>query len=608
MAKGIAYSSRNFADIRTELVDFVKQYYPDILSDFNDASIGMLLIELNAAVSDMLSVNTDRAFQETQIDYAEQRNSVLSMARTFGLKVPGKRPSISIVDFSVTVPVFGDTFDVRYAPIIRVGTQVSGGGKVFETLDDIDFASPFTSGGIPNRLIIPNLDSNSNIISYTLTKREIVLNGITKTFTKTISNAEVVPFYELVLPDNDILSITSVITKTGTNFSSSPTIDEFLDFDNRWFEVDALAEDTKFIEDTAAVSDNGGIRPGKWVRITRKFIKEYTDNGFIKLIFGSGNQDVSQLDDFNVDNSLSSRIGDFINNLSLGETLKANTTVYIQYRVGGGSNTNLGSNTITSINLVDMFVNGPDNTINTSIRQSLTVNNPVPALGGRDEPSVDEIRQLVKYNFSAQNRAVTIKDYQSRVSLMPGEFGVPFRTGVFEEQNKIMVYILGLNSSGKLSNSSTNTLKQNISNYLADYKMLNDYVVIGDGRIINLGFEFDLLIEKDYPQSQIISSVIRSVREYMDINKHYMGENVYLGQLIENVNNVGGVTNVIEIRVFNKVGEGVYSMNEIEQPYVDDETKEISISDQYTLFGNPIGMFEIKFPEKDIKIRVKTAQ
>jgi|TARA_R110000796_G_scaffold11796_7_gene39633 hypothetical protein len=608
MRKGIAYSSRNFADIRTELVDFVKQYYPDILSDFNDASIGMLLIELNAAVSDMLSVNIDRAFQETQIDYAEQRNSILSMARTFGLKIPGKRPSISIVDFSVTVPVFGDSFDIRYAPIIRVGTQVSGSGKVFETVDDIDFSSPFTSGGIPNRLLIPNLDSNSNIISYTLTKREIVLNGITKVFTKTTSNAEVVPFYELVLPDNDILSITSVITKTGTNFSSDPTIDEFLDFDNRWFEVDALAEDTKFIEDTAAVSDNGGVKAGKWVRITRKFVKEYTDNGFMKLIFGSGNQDTTNLDDFNVDSSISGRIGDFINNLSLGETLRANSTVYIQYRVGGGSNTNLGSNTITSVNLVNMFVNGPDSTVNNSIRQSLSVNNPVPALGGRDEPSVDEIRQLTKYNFSAQNRAVTIKDYQSRVSLMPGEFGVPFRTGVFEEQNKIMVYILGLNSSGKLSNSSTNTLKQNISNYLADYKMLNDYVVIGDGRIINLGFEFDLLIEKDYPQSQIISNVIRNVKEFIDINKHYMGENIYLGELLENVNNVGGVTNVIEIRVFNKVGEGVYSMNEIEQPYVDDETREIEISDQYTLFGNPIGMFEVKFPEKDIKVRVKTAQ
>ena len=605
MGKGIAYSSRNFADVRTELIDFVKQYYPDILSDFNDASIGMLLIELNAAVSDMLSANTDRMFQETQIDYAQQRSSVLSMARTFGLKIPAKRPSISIVDFSVTVPVLGDSFDVRYAPIIRVGAQVAGGGKIFETIDDIDFSNPFTTGGLPNRLIIPNLDSNNNIINYTLTKREIVLNGVTKTFKKIVSTSDIVPFYELILPDNDILSITSIITKNGTNYSTEPTIDEFLNFDNRWFEVDALAEDTKFIEDVNATSDNSGVKPGKWVRISRKFIKEYTDNGFIKIIFGGGSSDVTSLSEFSIDSSLTERIGDFINNLSLGETLKTNTTLFVQYRVGGGSNTNLGSNTISAINLVNMFVNGPIDSTNISVRQSLTVNNPVPALGGRDEPTVDEIRNLVRYNFASQNRAVTIKDYQARVSLMPGEFGVPFRTGVFEEQNKILIYILGLDSNSKLSNSSTSTLKNNIANYLADYRMLNDYVVIADGQIVNLGFEFDLLVEKNYPQSQIISNVINNVKTFMDINKHHMGENIYLGQLIENINNVGGVTNVIDIRVFNKVGEGKYSMNEIEQPYEDETTRQISISDEYTLFGNPKSMFEVKYPEKDIRIRVK---
>jgi hypothetical protein len=484
-------------------------------------------------------------FQETQIDYAQQRSSILSMARTFGLKIPAKRPSISIVDFSVTVPVFGDSFDVRYAPIIRVGAQVGGGGKVFETVDDVDFSSPFTTGGLPNRLIIPNLDSNNNIINYTLTKREIVLNGVTKTFKKTISSADVIPFYEIVLPDNDVLSISSIITKNGTNYTTEPTIDEFLNFDNRWFEVDALAEDTKFIEDVNAVSDNSGVNPGKWVRISRKFIKEYTDNGFIKLIFGGGTNDVTSLEEFNVDNSLTDRIGDFINNLSLGETLKSNTTLFIQYRVGGGANTNLGSNTINTTSLINMFVNGPVDSNNKSVRQSLAVNNPVPALGGRDEPSIEEVRNLVRYNFASQNRAVTIKDYQARISLMPGEFGVPFRSGVFEEQNKILIYILGLDSNSRLTNSSTSTLKTNISNYLADYRMLNDYVVIADGQIVNLAFEFDLLVEKDYPQSQIISNVISRVKEFVDINKRHMGENIYLGQLIENVNNVGGVTNVI---------------------------------------------------------------
>jgi len=606
MARKINYYARNFADVRTELINFVRQYYPDILNDFNDASVGMMLIELNAAVGDMLSHHTDRMFQETQIDYAQERKSIMSMARTFGLKVPGKRPSVSIVDFSVIVPVNGDTFDLAYAPIIRRGAQVSGGGKVFETVDDIDFSSPFTTGGLPNRLIIPNQNSNNIITSYTLTKRELVLNGTTKIYKRVLTEADVKPFLELILPDDDILSIESMITLEGTNFSKNPSLDEFYDFDNRWFEVPALAENKVFIPDTnGAAGSEAGIQPGTWQKIERKFLSEYTDRGFTRLILGGGNQDISSLCDFDEDPAIINRIGDFINNNALGVTPSANQTMFVRYRVGGGATSNVGSNTINTVSAVSMFVNGPDSALNTSVRKSLEVNNPVPALGGKDEPSVEEIRNLVRYNFSSQNRAVTIKDYQARIALMPGEFGVPFRCGVFEDQNKISVSVLTLDSSGKLSSTATNVLKENIATYLADYRMLNDYVEVNNGRTINLGFEVDLFIDKQFPQTQIISEVIAQISDFMDINKHEMGENLYLSQLLEIVNNVGGVLNVIDMRVYNKVGEGKYSMNEIAQPYINETTRQVDLLGEFTIFGEPTGMYEVRFPESDIKVRVK---
>jgi len=605
MAKKINYFARNFADVREELVNFVRQYYPDIFNDFNDASVGMMIIELNAAVSDMLSFHTDRMFQETQIDFAQERKSVLSMARTFGLKVPGKRPSVSVVDWSVTVPVLGDTFDVRYAPIIRRGAQAIGGGKVFETIDDIDFSSPFTTGGLPNRLVVPNVDSNNNIQNYTLTKRELVINGATKIFKRVLTSADVKPFLEVVLPDDDVLSVSSIITLEGTNYTTNPTLDQFLDFDNRWFEVDALAEDKVFIEDNTRVSDNAGTKVGKFERVDQKFIREYTDKGFSKLIFGGGSQDVGSLCDFDVDKSIVNRIGDFINNTSLGITPTANQTMFVQYRVGGGASTNVGTNTLTSSGIVDIFVNGPDPSVNATVQQSLSLNNPVPALGGRDEPSVNEVRNLVRYNFAAQNRAVGIKDYLSRIALMPGEFGVPFRCGVMEEQNKVKVYILGLDSESKLSNKSTSTLRENIATYLSDFRMLNDFVEVENGRILNLGFEVDLFIDSEFPQSQIISETITNIENYMNINNFQMGENIYLAQLIETINNVAGVLNVVDLRVFNKVGEGNYSMNETSQPYISDETRQIDLLGEFTLFGETNAMFEVKFPEKDINVRVK---
>jgi len=135
--------------------------------------------------------------------------------------------------------------------------------------------------------------------------------------------------------------------------------------------------------------------------------------------------------------------------------------------------------------------------------------------------------------------------------------------------------------------------------------MLNDYVEVDNGRVYNLGFEVDLFVDKQFSQSEIITQAISTITSYFDINKWGMGDNIYLAQLIEDINNVPGVLNVVDLRVYNKVGQGKYSSNEIPQPYIDDATRQIDLLGEYTLFGDPIGMFEIKYPETDVKIRVK---
>jgi hypothetical protein len=609
MAKKINYNARNFSDVREQLIEFIRKYYPDTFSDFNDASVGMMLLELNAAVGDMLSFQTDRLFNETQINYAQERSSVLELARTFGLNIPGKRPSITIVDWTVTnIPVKGDTFDVSYAPKIIKGSQATGAGKVFELLEDCDFDSPFTTGGIPNRIIIPNIDGNGIIQNYSLTKREIMVNGFTKIYKKTLGASDFKPFLEIVLPEDNVLSIENIITKEGTNLTTAPTEEEFADFDLNWYEVPALAQNQIYVEDTNGVSDQDGIVVGKWKNSPQRFIKEYTDNGFCKIIFGAGDEDISELNNFVGCRGQIDRIGKTINNLSLGEIPPPSNTLYVRYRVGGGEDTNIGPNTVNTLGTISTVINGDDSDTNRIIGNSISVNNPIPALGGKEQPSVDEIRNLVRYNFSSQNRCVTIKDYQSRIPLMPGKFGVPFRTGVWEERNKINVSILALDSSGKITTQATSALKQNIAEYLADYRMINDYVTIKNGRVLNLGFEIDIFAEKSVPNGQIVSGVINSVTEYFDINKWDMGDNIYISQLVENINNVGGVLNVTDLRVFNKVNEnGKYSLNEIAQPYIDDETKQIDLLGRYTLFGEPNAMFEIKYPNKDIKVTISTS-
>lgn len=603
--QGINYSARDFVAVRSELVNFIKQYYPDLMGEFNDASIGMMLLELNAAVGDQLSYNTDRMFQETQLDYAQERRNILAQAKTLGLRVPGKKPSITIIDFSVNVPTFGDTYDSTYLPIIQTGAQVLGAGKVFETTSDIDFSNAYSAQGIPNRIIIPNIDSNQIIQSYTITKREIVINGSSKVFKTTITVNNYKPFIEIVLPDEDVIAVEQVLNLDGVNFDTNPTVSQFLSSSNRFYEVDSLIENKIFVEDTSVVSDSSGVKPGKYINITKKFITEYTEGGYLKLIFGGGQSNASVFDAF-ID-SLNLDVPyftNYLNNDALGEIPKANSTLFVRYRVGGGAASNVGSGVLTSVGNVNMIINGVRDDYNKSVQASLTVNNPIPALGGVDEPSVNTIRRLISYNFASQNRCVTSRDYLVQVMKMDGLFGAPFRVATQEVDNKIVISILALDENGNLNNTTTSTLKQNIAEYLSNYRLMNDYVEISDGKIIDLGFGIDILMDKTFNQSEVVTNVINSVTSFMDISQHDMNENIYLGVLIENINNVPGVINVINLNVYNLVG-GIYSENEITQEYVDDTTRQINPID-YTIYGELDGMFQILQPSTDITIRVKT--
>ena len=78
-------------------------------------------MDLNAAIGDNLNYHIDRSIQETVLQYAQQRSSIFNIARTYGLKIPGNRPSSGVVDFSITVPALGDQEDTRYLGYLQSG-------------------------------------------------------------------------------------------------------------------------------------------------------------------------------------------------------------------------------------------------------------------------------------------------------------------------------------------------------------------------------------------------------------------------------------------------------------------------------------------------------
>jgi hypothetical protein len=606
MAKKISYTVRDFEGIRLELYNYVRAYYPDLIQDFSDASVFSVFLDLNAAVADNLHYHIDRSIQETVLLYAQQKSSIYNIARTYGLKIPGLRPSVSLVDFSITVPAFGDKEDERYLGILYRGSQIQGAGQAFENVYDIDFASPYNSQGFPNRLKIPNFNSNNVLINYTITKRELVVNGITKVYKRIINAGDVRPFFELFLPEKNVLGITSVLLKNGTDYGNIPTTAEFLGAQNRWYEVDALAEDRVFVEDPTKVSDQPGTKVGKYIQTNNRFISEFTPEGFKRMVFGGGTNSAQEsLNQFTgFGNPLN--LQTYFNNFSLGSTLTPNSTLFIQYRIGGGLQTNLGVNVINQIGTVSFFVNGPSEATNTSVVGSLRCNNVTAAVGGSNAPTTEEVRNFVSFNFAAQKRAVTVQDYDSLLRTMPAQFGAPAKVAITEIDNKIDIQILSFDTTGKLTSVVSNTLKQNIANYLSNYRMMNDYISVKSADVIDLSMTVSVVLEATQNSGQIISEIINNISTYMDPSSRQLGQNVFLSEIKGLIQSQNGVITVTDLQVFNNVG-GQYSSAETSMEYLDSETREIRTMDD-TLFAEPSQVYQIRFPNKDIRVSVKNFQ
>ena len=669
--KKINYLSRDFADIKDELIKFSNTYYPELADDFNDSSVGAWIIDLVAAVGDDLSYHTDRMYQDTNIDSANLKSSVLNQARANGLKIPGKKSSICEVEISCVLPTSSEGIhlpDWNYAPILQSTSIVSAGDYNYQLTEDVNFAEQFNKDGFSNRKMTPARDGNGSITGYNVSKSTIVINGITKIYKKVIYSTDLKPFMEIVLPEANVMNVESIIFKETTDFNTNPSIYEYyIDEEQyrigresvmtyRFFECDSLADQWRFgteanidkyvINDmynphlyddyTEIIQEDGSgdtitarttrYYRGKWKPLTQKFITEFTDNGYLKIIFGAGNTygDVP---------SGYATYGKYIaarqiNNDMLGVIPKEGWTMYVLYRVGGGISTNLGPGAINKITLANIDWGGNTGNTDGSVRgkviTSFEVTNLSTAVAGKDEPSTEEIKALMKYNMGAQNRAVTVKDYRVKLMQMPPKYGAPFRNTVIEANNKIEMDFLGINALGQLDSALPQTLVENVLEYMSNYKQINDYIEIKSGRIYNIGLGIDVFIDKNYNPANVITNIINYVKEYFSVNNHEMGDDIFLGDLEKEITLLDGVVSLIDLRVY-KIWNGRYSPDKCPLPaLIEGSACDVSLAQPFNtpdgseseqidlmavdkvLYGDYNSMYEIKNPTFDIQCRAKT--
>ena len=672
--KKINYLARDFQGIKSELIKFSKEYYPELTDSYNDASVGSWIIDLVSAVGDNLSYHTDRMYQENNVDSANLKSSVINAAKINGIKIPGPKASMCEIELSCELPV--DQTKISFpswddAPIIKMGSIVGNSSYHFELIEDVNFAEQFNMDGISNRKYTPNRNSNGVITGYTVTKTTLVMGGSNKVYKKVLSQGEVEPFMEVVLPEKNVINIESIIFKEGSNFNSEPrTYEYYIDeeefrFSNeeistyRFFEVNSLSDQWRF-GDVSYIDENGIIEEpyknkayqdytetaydeednpipysqrttryfkGQWKPITQKFITEYTDNGYLKIIFGSGTQPLN-LDTTNSTNTVFAEhmLTKIMNNDLLGVLPKVGWTMFVLYRTGGGTSSNLAQGAInTIINANTVFVSDVSSNVKSQVMQSLKVKNISPSVGGKDMPSVEEIKFLTKYAIPSQDRCITVKDYKTKILQMHPRYGCPFRLNAIEDNNKVVISCLGLNSQGKLDDGLPEIMKDNIVEYLKEYKTLGDYVELTSGKIYNIGFGIDVFIDKNYTTSDVVKSIINKVKDYMSVQNHDMGEDIFIGDLEKEINLLDGVLSLIDLRVY-AIYDGQHSKDICPLPkYINYETScdgvaennsfatndgsssfRISLEEiDHLLYSDYNSMYEILDVDNDIQVKCK---
>ena len=664
--KDIKYLNKDFSQFRGNLIEFAKTYFPQTYSDFNESSPGMMFIEMASYVGDSLSYYVDDTLKESLMVHADDIENVIALSQYLGYKPKVSAPSVTSLSVYQLVPSIGsggdNTFDSTYFLRIKEGMRCeSTNGVQFITQDVVDF-----SDELDREITIYQRDGVSGEASFYLVKKQV--NAISAEVKEVeVSFGAFKEFQSIDLSDTNIIDIYDVRDSDGNKFYEVPYLAQELVFtdypntENNDPDLFQFKSTTPYILNT--------------LKTSRRFVKQVNPNSTTTIQFGSGDPTVSEetiIPSFkNVGLGLPNSISkleesfdptNFLKTKTYGQS-PSNTTMTVKYLVGGGVESNVKKGTITQINGVEyeedteLFTAAQLGLYNAA-KNSIAIDNEVPAIGGKGGDTIEEIRQNALANFGSQNRAVTSKDYQIRALSMPTKFGAiakayatsdgsldnnspssilaspqvlreftelvdtfvnreegagevdkqliqdeikKFLVGKTSNDNEknnpfaINLYLLGYDSNKKLS-VLNRAIKENLKTYLAEYKILTDGININDGFIINIGLEFEIVTLKNYNKSEVLSECISELKDYFNIDSFTFNNTINISELELIIANVDGVSSVPKLKIVNKCG-GQYAPNTY--------NIEAAIKDKILYPSLDPSVFEIKYPDSDIKGRAK---
>jgi len=632
--KDVSLVGKDFGQLRKNLIDFSKTYFPNTFNDFNESSPGMMFIEMASYVGDVLSFYTDTQLRESLLINAEEKANLFNLAATYGYKPKNVVPAAVTLDVFQLVPSkgTGDNVSPDYSYGLKVARNMSVGSDEsqeveFRTTTDINFQ--FSSSFNPTEVSVYSINENTNEPIYYLLKKQVkATSGTVKTQTFTFGSPKI--YDKIRITDPNIIKIKSIT-------------DEDADI---WTEVPFLAQDTVFDQiennqdNTLDFSQHAGETPYllQLNRVPKRFITKFEDESNLTVQFGAGIS--SNADEEIIPNPDNVGSALYTANASLDQGIDpsnflytktygvapSNTTLTVEYFVGNGIKDNVPAKDLVNI-LGKTFENDDTLSLNQDtlrfVQNSLAVTNPGPAVGGRSKESDDEIRNNAMAYFAAQNRTVSREDYIMRCYALPPQFGSVAKAYILQDyqiENKkvdgdvvsteipnplaLNLYTLGYDNNKKLTQLN-NATKNNLKTYISYYRMLTDAVNIKDAFIVNIAIQFDIIVLPDANSNETLLRCIAALKDYFNIDNWSINQPITLSQIYVLLDGIQGVQTVP--RPDAQGAGGLQISNKYNGNYAPNKYSINTATKMGVIFPpKDSSIFEVKFPNLDIKGKVIT--
>jgi len=586
----VNYTNRDFNSIKADLEEHARRYYPDTYKDFSENSFGSYVLDTVSYVGDMLSFYLDYQVNETFLDTAVEYENVRRLARNTGYRFTGRPAVFATATFYVIVPANTSGIGPNSAliPILKTGTEVqSSNGTTFVLTEDVDFSNE------KNEVVAARFSNTTGKpTDYAIRAHGQIKSTVM--FRTTLNVGSLARFLRLRVGGSRIAEIHSVVDTEGHDY----------------FQVDHLSQDVVYVNTTNPNAAADGVpQIIKPKIVPRRFVVEQDETGTY-LQFGYGTDEELVTTDIADPSQIALKMTGrpYITDTAFDPTklldsntlgvAPANTTLTVLFLQNDSDSVNVAQGNLNTVSLGLLTFPNPDgltDSLQASVRASLEVSNDNAIVGESSLPTSDEIRYRSYAAKAAQQRSVTRNDYEAYIYMMPPSFGAVKRASVINDPSssnrRLSIYVVSADNQGNFV-STNSTTKENLKQWLNKNKMLNDNIDIFDGKILNIGFDYEIMVHPTKDKVEVLNAVNRKLETELR-NKMYIGEPFYLTNIFSIINRVDGVVDTTKVTPVLKNTTG-YSSAPV-------SIEEMTSPDGTFLKAPKNVVFEIKYLNSDIR-------